>query len=156
MSRPISTKQFKRARCNSPKPSSVKAKSSLGSVSPDSVELLKTAGTRSKGGGSGGEAWIVLADGKRAGTAYINLIDDPVRGRHPSFHIFLNRHSQGREIGRIVYKRCCLLSQYDAIYAHMRKSNTASRKAAEHAGFTNATSSEDTQLVMVWYRQAES
>ena len=150
MPRPKSTNRIRRARRTNPKPPLVKAKSNLGPVSTDNVELISTTGTRDKGGGSGGEAWIVMVDGKRAGKAYINMLDDPIRGIHPSFHVFLNRPSQGRHIGRIVYKSCCNRSKYDVIYAHMRKSNIASRKAAEHAGFIDVTSKEDMQLVMVW------
>lgn len=130
----------------------VKAKSKLGSVTVDAIELTSVPGSRERGGGSGGEAWIILADAKRAGIAYINIVDDPLRGNHPSFHIFLNQPSQGRQIGRIAYQRCCELSRYDVIYAHMRKSNTASRKAAEYAGFVEATAPEDSQLVLVWCR----
>ena len=146
MARPANSKRNKRT---TPKPPLVKAKSSLGPVNIDNIELISTTGTQNKGGGNGGEAWIIMVDGKRAGKAYINLLDDQIRGLHPSFHVFLNRPSQGRHIGRIVYKNCCSSSKYDVIYAHMRKSNVASRKAAEYAGFVDATSQEDTQLVMV-------
>uniref|UniRef100_UPI002F91A4D1 GNAT family protein n=1 Tax=Pseudomonas sp. Z003-0.4C(8344-21) TaxID=1855380 RepID=UPI002F91A4D1 len=124
----------------------------MGPVSAGAVELIKTSGSRERGGGPGGEAWIILAEGRRAGSAYINMINDRIRGHHPSFHVFLNRPSQGRQIGRMAYKYCCSLSQYDVIYAHMRKSNAASRKAAEHAGFVDATVPEDSQLVLVWRR----
>ncbi len=130
----------------------VKAKSKLGPVTADAIELICAPGSRERGGGPGGEAWIILANAKRAGIAYINMVDDPIRGNHPSFHVFLNRPSQGRQIGRIAYQRCCELSRYDVVYAHMRKSNTASRKAAEHAGFVEATAPEDSQLVLVWRR----
>ncbi|MCC2606577.1 hypothetical protein [Planctobacterium marinum] len=150
MVRPAKTKRIRRVKHTNQKHPSVKAKSNLGPVSTDNVELIGTAGTRNKGGGSGGEAWLVMVDGKRAGKAYINMLDDPIRGLHPSFHVFLNRPSQGRHIGRIVYKSCCSRSKYDVIYAHMRKSNIASRKAAEYAGFVDVTSQEDMQLVMVW------
>ncbi|ODR87860.1 hypothetical protein ABT47_03260 [Shewanella xiamenensis] len=128
----------------------------MGPVSADDIDLISTSGMRHKGGGPGCEAWVIMVDGNRAGTAYINVLDDPIRGLHPSFHVFLNRPCQGREIGRIVYQRCCLLSQYDVIYAHMRKSNTASRKAAEHAGFIDVTDRGDSQLVMVWRRKNDT
>lgn len=52
----------------------------------------------------------------------------------------------------MAYQAACLASQYDEIYAHMRKSNTASKKAALYAGFEDATTSEDSQLVMRWSR----
>lgn len=135
-----------------PKPPAVKAKSRLGPVSPADVELVRTAGSRGRGGGPGGEAWIVMAEGKRAGTAYINMVSDNIRGSHASFHIFLNRPSQGRSIGRVAYRLGCESSNNDVIYAHMRKSNIASRVAAMHAGFTDATDADDSQLVLVWRR----
>jgi hypothetical protein len=37
------------------------------------------------------------------------------------------------------YRIACENSQYDVVYAHMRKSNIASRRAAEEAGFVDAT-----------------
>ena len=134
------------------KPPTVKAKSILGPVSLENIELVRTQGTANKGGGGKGEDWVIFAGGKRAGTAYINIIEDKVRGVHASFHIFLNRPSQGRQIGRAAYRLACELSQHDIIYAHMSKSNTASRKAAEHAGFINTEDLRDSQLVLVWRR----
>lgn len=154
MTRSLNKSKPKAAKQKTPNPPIVKAKSKLGPVTTDAVELIRTPGSRERGGGPGGEAWIILANGKRAGTAYINMVDDPIRGHHPSFHVFLNRPSQGRQIGRITYQYCCELSRYDVVYAHMRKSNTASRKAAEHAGFVDTTAPEDSQLVLVWHRQA--
>ena len=154
MARSLSSSRPKAAKRQTLKPAAVKAKSKLGPVTADAIELVATPGSRERGGGPGGEAWIILADGKRAGSAYINMVDDPIRGHHPSFHVFLNRPSQGRQIGRMAYQRCCALSQYDVVYAHMRKSNTASRKAAEHAGFIDATAPKDSQLVLVWRRQS--
>ncbi|HBO5727300.1 GNAT family N-acetyltransferase [Pseudomonas aeruginosa] len=153
MARPVSFSKRRPARHETPKPPAVKAKSKLGPVCANAIEFISTPGGLEKGGGAGGEAWIILANGKRAGIAYINMVDDPVRGLHPSFHVFLNRPSQGRQIGRVAYERCCALSQYDVVYAHMRKSNIASRKAAEYAGFVEAAEPDDAQSVMVWYRQ---
>jgi len=153
MARSLSTSKPGITKQKTLKPPLVKAKSKLGLVTADAIELVSTLGSRERGGGPGGEAWIILANGKRAGTAYINMVNDPIRGLHPSFHVFLNRPSQGRQIGRIAYQRCCMISKHDVVYAHMRKSNNASRKAAEHAGFVEATVLEDSQLVLVWRRQ---
>lgn len=155
MARTVSTPRAKATARKTPKPPAVKAKSKLGSVPFEKLEFVRTPGSRERGGGPGGEAWIISAEGKRAGIAYINLVEDAVRGRHASFHVFLNRPSQGRQVGRASYKYCCLNSQYDVIYAHMRKSNLASRKAAEHAGFEEATVVGDTQLVLVWHREVD-
>lgn len=151
MGRSVSTPGSKVTARTTPKPPPVKAKSKLGPVSPEDLEFTRTPGSRERGGGPGGEAWVISVEGKRAGIAYINLVEDEVRGRHASFHVFLNRPSQGRQIGRSAYQYCCQNSQYDVIYAHMRKSNLASRKAAEHAGFVEAPTG-DSQLVLVWYR----
>ncbi|WP_349677906.1 MULTISPECIES: GNAT family N-acetyltransferase [unclassified Pseudomonas] len=152
MVRSVKQSNHRAAPRKTPKPPTVMAKSKLGPVALESVEFVRTPGTRARGYGPDGEAWIILAEGKRAGTAYINIVEDTVRGKHASFHVFLNRPSQGRQIGRAAYRLCCLQSQHNVIYAHMRKSNIASRKAAEHAGFVEASSAHDAQLVMVWHR----
>lgn len=126
-------------------------------ISKDDVELVRVAGSRQRGGGVNGDAWIIMAQGKRAGTAYINMLEDEVRGPHASFHIFLNRPSQGRHIGRAAYRLGCEAAvRHSEIYAHMRKSNTASRLAAIHAGFVDATAPTDTQLVLRWSRSANN
>lgn len=154
MVRSVKQPKPKAAARKTPKPPPVPAKSRLGPVDLENVEFVRTPGTRERGGGPGGEAWIIQAHGKRAGTAYINMTEDVVRGTHASFHVFLNRPSQGRQIGRAAYRVCCLESRHDVIYAHMRKSNIASRKAAEHAGFIEASAPSDSQLVMVWHRSS--
>lgn len=156
MARLIKTSKRRAQRAKTPKPPTVRAKSGLGPVAPSDIELVHTSGTMLRGGGARGEAWIVMAEGKRAGTAYINVIEDSIRGSHASFHVFLNRPSQGRQIGRRAYQLGCANSQHEIIYAHMRKSNIASRNAAFHAGFINATAPEDSQLVLVWYRKPPS
>ncbi|MFP3995133.1 MULTISPECIES: GNAT family N-acetyltransferase [Pseudomonas] len=152
MERPVKPLKPKAAARKTPKPPPVPAKSRLGPVDLENVDFVRTPGSRERGGGPGGEAWIIQVHGKRAGTAYINMVVDAVRGRHASFHVFLNRPSQGRQIGRAAYRLCCQESQHEVIYAHMRKSNIASRKAAEHAGFVEASTPSDSQLVMVWRR----
>lgn len=154
MARSVSPPRSKTSTRATPKPPPVKAKSKLGPVSPETLEFTRAPGSRERGGGPGGEAWVISVAGKRAGIAYINLVKDDIRGRHASFHVFLNRPSQGRQIGRCAYQYCCQNSQYDVIYAHMRKSNLASRKAAEHAGFIAAPAAGESQLVLVWHRDA--
>ena len=131
------------------------SKSKLDSATPSSIKLISTRGSKQRGGMLGGEAWLVTVEGKRVGTAYINIVEDSFRGKHASFHIFLNKPNQGRKIGRVVYELVCSYSQHDIIYAHMRKSNIASHKAAVYAGFVNATFPEETQLVLVWLRQSK-
>lgn len=122
-------------------------------VGPSSVELVVARGSPGKGGGEGGEAWTVMSDGERAGVIFINLIDEPPLGLHASIQIFLNQKSQGRGIGRVAYRKAAEVSRYDTIYAHIRKSNIASRRAAEEAGFRNATPPGFPQLIMRWTRE---
>lgn len=116
---------------------------------PEAVTLVRTKGTAKRGGGHGGEAWRIEANGVRAGVVFINIIDEPPIGRHASIQIYLNAASQGRKIGREGYRRACEASAYSVIYAHMRKSNVASRRAAEVAGFVDATPPNHAQLIMV-------
>jgi RimJ/RimL family protein N-acetyltransferase len=116
------------------------------------MTLVRTKGGAKTGGGPGGEAWRVMVGAKSAGRVFINKIDEPPFGPHASIQIFLNVDSQGRGIGRLGYLRACQASAYGTIYAHMRKSNIASARAAEAAGFVDATPAGATQKVMVWRR----
>lgn len=135
-----------------PKPKPTKVKPSSAFVQADQVVLVPTKGTAKRGGGLGGEAWRIEAEGKRAGVVFINLIDEAPVGPHASIQIYLNTLNQGRRIGRVAYKKACEASRYDVIYAHMRKSNEASRRAAEEAGFKDDTRPSMTQLLLVWRR----
>lgn len=94
--------------------------------------------------------WHVYADGHRAGRVFIKLADEPPFGRHHSIQIFLNQAARGRGIGSIAYGLACQASGYREIYAHMRKSNLASRRAAEKAGFGPVDSPGGRQLSLVW------
>lgn len=122
-------------------------------VRSDQVTLVKTKGTPERGGGPGGHAWRIDVDGKRAGIVFINRIDEPPVGPHASIQIYLNAPSQGRRIGRVAYRMACEAGGYDTVYAHMRKSNLASRRAAEEAGFTEDPRPGQSQLLMVWRRR---
>lgn len=128
------------------------AHSPLGPVDAGQIHLVRSRGTAKRGGGHGGESWAIEAAGERAGTVFINIIDEPPLGTHASLQIFLNRESQGRQIGRHAYRAACLASQYNVIYAHMRKSNIASRRAAEEAGFEDVTPKDQAQLTLRYVR----
>jgi hypothetical protein len=153
--KPSSAKLKRRRRPASPtpKPPPVVAHSPLGPIEPGQVQLVPSRGTPKRGGGPGGEAWVIEAGGERAGTVFINQIEEPLLGKHASLQIFLNRESQGRQIGRLAYRAACEASQYDVIYAHMRKSNIASRRAAEEAGFADVTPAGHSQLIMKHVRK---
>lgn len=150
--RPASTRPRTPTR-PTPKPKAPKPKKDLPKVSADEVELVETKGTPGKGGGEGGHSWIIQAAGERAGVIYINLIDEPPVGRHASIQIYLNQKSQGRGVGRVAYRKASEASRYDTIYAHMRKANVASRRAAEEAGYVDASPHGFTQLIMRWDRK---
>ncbi len=130
-----------------------KAKKARPLASEDELELVPTKGTKGRGGGSDGEAWRIEWNGKRAGQVFINLIEQPLIGKHASIQIHLNLASQGRGIGSLCYQWACERSQYGVIYAHMQKSNIASARAAEKAGFVDETSTQERQKLMVWRRR---
>lgn len=135
-----------------PKPRPVKPRTGEAKISAGEVELVPVAGTPGKGKGPGGEKWRIEVGGVRAGEVFINVIDEPPIGRHASLQIYLNIRSQGRGIGRVAYAKACQLSSHEAVYAHMRKSNIASRRAAEAAGFADVTPAGFTQLILCWVR----
>lgn len=118
-------------------------------MEPESVSLKAGKGSAGRGSGPGGEYWSVMVDGKRAGAIFINVIDESPLGRHASVQIFLNAASQGRGIGRVAYQLASEASAHPVVYAHMRKSNHASRKAAEAAGFVEEQLPGERQLTLV-------
>jgi RimJ/RimL family protein N-acetyltransferase len=144
----------RRATRPTPKPRVRKLRDNASAFTTEQIQLIRTKGTPNRGGGPGGEAWRIEADGKRAGIVFVNKIDEPPIGPHASLQIFLNVPLQGRKIGRIAYRKACEASAYDTIYAHMRKSNVASRRAAEEAGFKDVTPPNGSQLLMMRRRPA--
>lgn len=138
-----------------PKPKVAKPKPNLEKVSSADVEIVATKGTPGKGGGPGGHSWVIMAGGERAGVIYINLIEEPPVGKHASIQIFLNQKSQGRGVGRVAYRLASEAGQYDEVYAHMRKANVASRRAAEEAGYVDVSPPGFTQLIMKWERKRQ-
>ncbi|BCA58139.1 hypothetical protein HMP06_0908 [Sphingomonas sp. HMP6] len=105
-------------------------------------------GRKSKGDGPQGEYWEIQLDGVRAGEVFVNVIDEPPIGRHASLQIYLLRTVQGRGIGRIGYRLAADASQHPTIFLHMRKSNPASRIAAEAAGFVDVSPPDIRQLIL--------
>ena len=138
-----------------PKPKEVKPKPPSERIPPEEVRIERVKGTPGKGGDAGGEAWHILARGEKVGDVYINLIDEPPVGKHASIQIYLNQKAQGLGIGRIGYRLASEASQYDEIYAHMRKANVPSRRAAEEAGFVDVSPSGFVQLILKRERKRE-
>ncbi len=127
-----------------------------GKVDANSVRLQPGKGSKQRGGGPGGAYWHIYIGEKRAGNVYINVIDQPLVGVHASIQIQINKADQGRGIGSIAYRLACEASQHDIVYAHMRKSNTGSRKAAQAAGFEVVNDDRITQLLMRRQRERPS
>lgn len=153
MASPKPTAKRRKPKHETPKPKEVKPKPPSERVAPAEVRLERVKGTPGKGGGVGGEAWDIFAGTEKVGDIYINLIDEPPVGRHASIQIYLNRKAQGRGIGRVAYRLASEASRNDLIYAHMRKINVASRRAAEEAGYVDAALPGTTQLIMKWKRK---
>lgn len=114
------------------------------------VRLEPGRGTSAHGGGPGGSFWHVYQGPKRAGSVWINRIDDALVGEHYSLSIELNRASRGRGIGTEAYRLAAESSGHAEVWLHMRKSNVASRRAAEKAGFEVVDVPGERQLVMRW------
>jgi Acetyltransferase (GNAT) family len=128
--------------------------SALPAVTAKDVRLEKGKGTKLRGGGPKGSYWHIFIGEERAGHIYVNIIDQHPFGTHPSIQIFLNKDQRGRHIGRVAYRLACEASGCNEVYAHMRKSNIASRKAAEEAGFSVVEDDSIPQLAMVWRRKS--
>jgi RimJ/RimL family protein N-acetyltransferase len=121
-------------------------------VDPGDVHLERGSGTRGRGSGPGEAYWHILVNGTSAGNVFINVIDEAPIGLHASIHIKINIAWQGRGVAKQAYLLASKASQHDTIYAHMSKSNIASRVAAEHADYTVVNDIEVPQLLMVWNR----
>jgi len=120
-------------------------------VDPATVRLERGRGSMGRGGDHGGEYWHVYAGPTRVGHVYVNLIEDERVGEHASIQIQINAAQRGRGIGKVAYRLSVKASKYDLVYAHMRKSNAFSRKAAEAAGFDLVEDLGAPQLLMLWH-----
>ena len=119
---------------------------------PAAARLVQGKGSPGRGGGPGGRFWHVYDGDRRAGSVWINQADDKDLGDHASLTIELNEASRGKGIGRLAYRLAADASGYSEIWLHMRRSNIASRKAAEHAGFAVVDVPGRRQLMMRWRR----
>lgn len=136
-----------------PKPKTVKPAKGGPKIDPTQVALVAKPGRKDKGDGPGGEYWDVSVAGERAGEVFVNVINEPPLGRHASLQIFLNQDQQGKGVGRVAYRMAAEASRHDLIYLHMRKSNLASKLAAEAAGFADASLQGIPQLILRRERQ---
>lgn len=118
-------------------------------LTPDDIQLVP-------GKGSAKEVmfyWHIFTEEQRRG--YVSIIESEFEGigSGPSIQIFINKKDQGKHIGSCAYEAACLASGLPEVYAHMRKSNIASKKAAMNAGFVIDKRYTGAQLLMVWLRR---
>jgi hypothetical protein len=113
------------------------------------VSLRKGKGSRGRGAGQGGEYWHIEVGGQRVGSVYINVIDEQPLGEHASLQIQISKPWQGRGVGRTAYALAATASRHRTIYLHMRRSNIASARAAQHAGFREVALPGLRQCVMI-------
>ncbi|GIK65852.1 MAG: hypothetical protein BroJett018_36460 [Chloroflexota bacterium] len=124
----------------------------LSRVLEKDIELIEGKGTKKSGGEEGGHYWHIFYNGKRAGRVFINLVHSHDSNSYPAITVEINANMRGIGIGTIAFRKACELSKYDEIFASIRKSNTASRIAAERAGFKEIEES-GTGISMVWRRK---
>ena len=117
----------------------------------EDVSLKEGKGTKQSGGGKGGHYWHIFAGEQKAGKVFINLTGSESTSPQASLQIFLSKAFQGKHIGRYAYQIACETSAYDTIYAHIRKGNAASIKAAAAAGFQEVKDASK-QMLMRWVR----
>lgn len=122
-------------------------------VTPESVHLKQAKGSKNRGGGPGGNYWHIFVGEERAGYVFINVIDELPFGQHASIQISVNAKNRNKHIGRVAYRLACEQSKHDKVVAHMRKSNLASKRAAEEAGFQVVEDENIPQMAMIWRRQ---
>ncbi len=122
-------------------------------VNPEDIHLVQGKGSKGRGGDPGGAYWHINVVDQRVGCVYINVIDEAPFGRHASLQIKVNVQHQGRHIGGVAYRKACEQSEHNEVIAHMRKSNIASRRAAEAAGFQVVEDTSIPQLAMIWRRE---
>lgn len=125
-------------------------------VNAREVALVEGKGSPERGGGPGGHYWHIHVSDKRAGYIFINVIEDEFFGKHASVQIHLNKTQRGKQIGRVAYRLACEQSGHAVVYAHMRKNNVASMRAAEEAGFKVIDDDRIPQRHMVWRRAAKA
>lgn len=122
-------------------------------VDTSKIELKQGKGTPNHGGGKGGYYWHIYYGDERAGRVYINLHSPDDSKPYASITIELNKTHLGMGIGRICFAQACELSEYNEVYAEMRKNNIAAQKAAEYAGFKIVGKTKSSQIKMVWKRK---
>ena len=102
------------------------------------------------------ECWRIFIDQKTtAGSVKIKRIaSDPVHGKHGSLDIKVNESQRGKHIGRFAIKEALKNTSFSKVVANLRKSNLASKKALEAAGFSEVKHATIKQLCLVFNKKS--
>ena len=145
MSKSVHRKHSSKKKLRHPFPAPTK-KCKGDRVKEEDVILKRGKGSPKSGGMPNGFFWHIYHKEERAGKVYINYDKN---NKYAEIQIFINQKSQGKGIGCVAYKKACELSQYEVVYATIKKSNIASLKAAFAAGF-RIIPSKSNQIQMMW------
>lgn len=96
------------------------------------------------------EGWRIKVDGTSCGTVKFTPKSDTIFNKHVTIDFNIPKPKQGLHIGRIALKKAIDKSSYSFFVAHLRKSNTASKKALSAVGFTATAYPGSKQLCMIF------
>jgi len=94
--------------------------------------------------------WHIFYNRKRAGKVYIVETNSDGSASTPFITVMLNKPMQGKGIGSVAFAMACTLSRLPAVYAMVRKSNIASQKSLEKAGFVPYSKNKAGQDILRW------
>jgi RimJ/RimL family protein N-acetyltransferase len=122
----------------------------------EDISLIEGKLTKSSHGNEYKHYWHIFFQNQRAGRVYITYVPTDDEFEHAAITVEINKQLRGRGIGTIVFRRAAELSQYDEVNADIRKSNIASRIAAERAGYREVDSKKGGSLRMIWRRKQQA
>ncbi|SRR5258708_1045939 len=117
------------------------------------INLVEGKSKKKSGGDVERQYWHIYCGDQRVGRVFIDWIATESREGDAAITVEINSKFRGRGVGTIVFRRACELSRYDEVFADIRKSNIASRIAAERAGFEELENKKGSGIKMVWHRK---
>lgn len=101
-------------------------------INPNDLKLVART-TKRIGKSAPAQYWNIFLNDKRVGKVYINFHTDKDCAAYVT--VMINKDMQGRGIGTQAFQTACLICEYDVVFAELRRSNKASKRALEKAGF---------------------
>ncbi len=95
------------------------------------------------------EGWKIQCDSNTAGYVKFNPKVDGIFKSHVTVDIKIPKQLRGRNIGRIALRKAMKASSYSTFVAHLRKSNTPSKRMLAAVGFQVFNHPKSSQLCMV-------